>query len=173
LKRLDGLCYPTGICVDEDGNIYCGIRYEKCIYIFDKYGTKINTLPVAETPLNIDASCGKLYVICFNNAMQYNIVVYDLNTSKEVSNLGYGKSNGIFTGICVDYEGNIVVADWKKSKIQVFDPKFKLLGEYASEHPCYVHVDNYGDIIFTQRDTGAVESKLFNHVTILHTGFEE
>jgi len=105
--------------------------------------------------------------------MQYNIVVYDLNTGKILSNFGYGRTNGIFSGISVDKKGNIVVGDWKNSKIQVFDQQFNCLAEYACRHPRYVHVDDCGDIIFTQTDTSAIGSKQYNYVTILHTGFQE
>uniref|UniRef100_A0A7N6C4C8 RING-type E3 ubiquitin transferase n=1 Tax=Anabas testudineus TaxID=64144 RepID=A0A7N6C4C8_ANATE len=136
---------PTGVTVDMNGDIVVADYDNRWVSIFSSDGKfKVRSQALLEfyslgvfPPQKKGKSCmdsfpnnkigaGRLMAMCIKMLMLTNFLsqVYSADGEFLFKFGSHGEGNGQFnapTGVAVDANGNIIVADWGNSRIQVFD----------------------------------------------------
>ena len=114
-------CFPRDLCFASDGFLYITDVHNSRICVYDKDGKFIRTFTTTHMPTCIDATdCGHLIV---SSALSDKVMIF--TTGGDLVHVigGYGSELGQFncpTGVSVDSDGLIYIADCTNLRIQVF-----------------------------------------------------
>uniref|UniRef100_A0A8C9WEE6 RING-type E3 ubiquitin transferase n=1 Tax=Scleropages formosus TaxID=113540 RepID=A0A8C9WEE6_SCLFO len=134
---------PKGVAVDRNGHIITVDNKACCVFIFQPNGKLVTKFGAKGTSdRQFTGKEGKQHicndVIMLNRA---NNLVYSADGEFLFKFGSHGEGNGQFnapTGVAVDSNGNIIVADWGNSRIQVFDSSGSFLSYInTSADPLY------------------------------------
>ncbi|MGB3728513.1 MAG: SMP-30/gluconolactonase/LRE family protein [Thermodesulfobacteriota bacterium] len=159
---------PSGVAVDGEGNVYVSGFYNGSVKKYSPEGEFLIQIGTAgkkdEGKLNHPTDVavgadGNIYVAdAYNDRVQVFTPLGEfLRKWGDTPKLGNKNIEGSFnvaTGIGIDSEGRVYVADFYNNRIQVFDPEGKFLlsfgtqgrGEGQFERPTDVAVDKAGNI---------------------------
>lgn len=124
---------PSGVAVDNSGNVYVADAENHRIQKFNSSGTWLWTVGGSSSgsgngqffyPEGVAVDCnGNVYVADTGN---HRIQKFDSNGTYITQFGSYGNGNGQFrypNGVAVDNSGNVYVADTQNHRIQVFAPE--------------------------------------------------
>jgi len=159
---------PSGVAVDDEGNVYVSGFYNNSIKKYSPEGEFLMQIGSPgkkdEGKLNYPTDVaigidGNIYVAdAYNNRVQVftpdGKFVRKWGDTPALGNKALEGSFNVATGLGVDSEGRVFVADFYNHRIQVFDPEGKFLlsfgaqgdGEGEFERPTDVAVDTKGNI---------------------------
>eukprot|EP01102_Stenamoeba_stenopodia_P012198 TRINITY_DN381_c0_g2_i4.p1 TRINITY_DN381_c0_g2~~TRINITY_DN381_c0_g2_i4.p1 ORF type:complete len:782 (-),score=151.34 TRINITY_DN381_c0_g2_i4:1447-3447(-) len=160
------LKYPEGIALDTAGNIYVADRNNKRIEVFRKDGSFLRqfTVPAQPRGLALDHRAN-LLVVCSDNVVRmYN------HEGKAIHTFGSkGTAPGQFThpsGIVIDKNKQIYVADYSNHSVQIFQPDGTFIRQLGMGQatqpngPIGVAINSLGQVIF---------SDLYNHCVHIYS----
>ncbi|RJQ32131.1 MAG: hypothetical protein C4562_03630 [Actinobacteria bacterium] len=120
--------FPNGIAVDKKGRIYVADSNNFRIQVFDKWGSPLFTIPSGGLPRGIvvSPSTGAIYTA---DTLGHELTVYDKagNYIVNVSSQGRGDDQLLYpSGLAIDKEGILYVADRRNSRLQAFKTRLRL-----------------------------------------------
>ena len=132
---------PSGVAVDEDGNILVADSKNHCIQKFTAKGEEIMIVDVhGLRDVAINPSNSKAYAVDSN-------CVQVLNSDLTFSST-FGSSNGGFRGIACDSTGKVYVTDADKNCIKVFTAEGTPIMTFRKlNHPVHVALDS-SDLVY-------------------------
>ena len=162
---------PHGIAISTTGDIAVSDTQKHCVHLLNSSG--MSKMDFGGEELNYPA--GVAFDITEKNVIvadrdNHRLLVYSTKTGKLVRKIGRrGSGEGQFdgpSGVCVDGEGRITVADWNNHRIQVFSPEGIFLFKFGDtvknklKHPRAVTFCNERKR-FVVSDTGNNVLKVF------------
>lgn len=162
---------PNGIAISSTGDIAVSDTQKHCVHLLNSSG--LSKMDFGGEELNYPV--GVAFDITEKNVIvadrdNHRVLVYSSKTGKLVRKIGRkGSGEGQFdgpSGLCVDGEGRIAVADWNNHRIQVFSPEGIFLFKFGDtvknklKHPRAVTFCNLRKR-FVVSDTGNNVLKVF------------
>ncbi|KAK7089564.1 hypothetical protein V1264_024323 [Littorina saxatilis] len=136
-----------------------------CIQSFSTNGKPMpDHVPLPSSPWGIAVTKSGDFVVCHPEHRKVGIYSPD-GTLKQT--LKSDSGNNLFNNprcVAVNNDGNIIISDFAKHNIRLFDPEGKFLGSYGSEgeghqqlrQPCGVCCDRYGHILIADSNNNRV-----------------
>ena len=170
LTRDRRLMNPGNIVIDH-GNKYVSDSRAGAVFVFDKDNTLVGMWgkEAGLMPVDVDIYEDKLYVL---DGESCQVVVFDKITGKELDRIGKkGKEIGelnYVTGMSVDHEGNIYVADTVNARVTKLDKEgiykqafgFQSTSIHGLIRPKGLDVDKEGRLWII--DAGTNVAKIYN-----------
>lgn len=124
--------FPTGVDLDDEGNVYVADVEKKEVMVFDASGKplkKINTAGQVQrnTGIAVDRKGKRLLV---SDSYGHQVAVYGLNGEHLFSFGKRGDADGEFNYpacVTVNHKGEIIIGDSMNARIQIFDGQGKFL----------------------------------------------
>ncbi|MBD3329770.1 hypothetical protein GF357_04735, partial [Candidatus Dojkabacteria bacterium] len=169
-ETSDSFSYPSDVVTDSNGNIYVADVFSNRVVKFTSAGEYSEVWPLSKGPTDIyidreiinDQETDRIYVVVQNS---HKVVKYDTDGNALMTMGGtQSADDGLFyrpTGVSVDSNGDIYVADTRNNRMQVLNSAgvFKTkwtLQTYGSgdPNPCSVVLDD-DDYIYVSETKGA------------------
>ncbi len=126
---------PTGIALDNAGNLYVADWGNGRVQVFDNAGAFVRKIGegtlVGPSRLALDGT-GKIYI---SDPGSNQVFVYQTSGAFVSSFGGTGSGNGQFNlpnGISFDGGGNVLVTDYGNKRVQVFTPSNAFIGAFGA-----------------------------------------
>lgn len=139
LNESGTLSDPTELAIDADGFIYVADTGGHKIVKFDSTGQMVDEMVGVNEPNNfyfrpvgiaVDSEQDIVYSADGKNIQTFNTDGEQLDESWGQPE---GGDFGNITGIAIDKEGNLFVADWENDRIQKFNPAGELVASWGSQ----------------------------------------
>lgn len=132
-RGLGGFRQPVDICIDEDGRKYVADIQRGVIFVFDADDRSVGAFGWSELkPTGVAVGGDRLYVADFASQ---SVQILDRLTGERIGSIGGpGPDDGGFVrplGIAVNPDGNLVVSDVIKCRVQVFSPSGELIRAFG------------------------------------------
>ena len=151
--------HPTGVAVDDEGNILVADCDNQCIQKFTNHGLFLASVGTKSlqfrSPRDVafNTHNKKVYVVD-NENNRIQVLNSDLTFSNIIGEK-CGSKSGEFTnpwGVTCDSTGNVYVADSANNRIQVFTASGKFLRKFGHlNYPVGVAVDSRGMVFVSER----------------------
>lgn len=137
-KGLEGFEQPTGIAVDDEGNIYAADAASRKIRVLSQAEALLRTIDLSKQLQSIasiafDRNRKRLIV---PDVKGHKVVIYDIGSDSVVKTIGdvRGSESGQFnypTSAAVDGKGNIWICDSMNARIQRFSPEGSFISSFG------------------------------------------
>ena len=178
LLKIEGLAAPTGIALDQAGNLYVVEQANRSVSLFSPDGTRIGVIkhPSLERPngIAIDNKLKRIYVAdaSHTKSLEHTVKIFDFQGTL-TGQLGgkKGGSPGQFlfpTYVAVDHDSNVYVTDTLNSRVQMFNEDGDYIRSFGArgngwgmfDKPKGVALDSFGNVYVA--DSGWSNVQIFN-----------
>lgn len=169
-RRLGGLAQPVDICIAQDGRKYVADIQRGSVFVFDAEDQTAGVIgwPGLQ-PSSVAVGGERLYITDFASQ---SVIVVNRDTGERLGSIGGpGSEDGQFVrplGVAIDPDGNVVVCDVIRCRVQIFSPEGRLIRAFAEigdtigalARPKHIAVDDEGVVYVV--DSAFQNVQLFN-----------